>query len=101
MQLYSSWEADSRLADQEIPQFVWNQNVPHCATFEFLKATSMKMTVFWDIAPCSLGETERWWIALMMEAVSTSETSVNFSQTTRHIIPEDGHLRSSLCSQKP
>jgi hypothetical protein len=28
----------------------------------------------------------------MMEAVSTSETSVNFYQTTRRNIPEDSHL---------
>jgi hypothetical protein len=48
----------------------------------------MKMTVFWDVAPCSLVEIDRcfevltasiiWLIALMMEAVSTSETSANF-----------------------
>jgi hypothetical protein len=31
-------------------------------------------------------------IALMMEAVSTSETSVNFYQTTRRNIPEDSHI---------
>jgi hypothetical protein len=31
-------------------------------------------------------------IALMMEAVSTSETSVNIYQTTRRNIPEDSHL---------
>jgi hypothetical protein len=31
-------------------------------------------------------------IALMMEAVSTSETSVNFHQTTRRNIPQDSHL---------
>jgi hypothetical protein len=31
-------------------------------------------------------------IALMMEAVSTSETSVNFYQTTRRYNPEDSHL---------
>jgi hypothetical protein len=30
----------------------------------------------------------------MMEAVSTSETSVNFYQTTRRNIPEDSHLRT-------
>jgi hypothetical protein len=30
----------------------------------------------------------------MMEAVSTSETSVNFYQTTWYNIPEDGHLAS-------
>jgi hypothetical protein len=31
----------------------------------------MKMAVFWVVAPCSL-------VVLMMEAVSISETSVNF-----------------------
>jgi hypothetical protein len=31
-------------------------------------------------------------IALMMEAVSTSETLVNFYQTIRHNVPEDSHL---------
>jgi hypothetical protein len=30
-------------------------------------------------------------IALMMQAVSTSETCVNFYQTTRRNIPEDSH----------
>jgi hypothetical protein len=33
-------------------------------------------------------------IALMMEAVNTSETSVNFYQTTQHNIPEDSHLHT-------
>jgi hypothetical protein len=45
----------------------------------------MKMTVFWDVAPCSLVEVYRRLrgaIALMMEAESTSETSVNFYDTT-------------------
>jgi hypothetical protein len=36
----------------------------------------MKITVFWVVAPCRL-------IALMMEALSTFETWVNFYQTTR------------------
>jgi hypothetical protein len=31
-------------------------------------------------------------VALMMEAASTSETSVNFYHTTRSNIPEDSHL---------
>jgi hypothetical protein len=31
-------------------------------------------------------------IALMMEAARTSETSVNFYQTTRRYNPEDSHL---------
>jgi hypothetical protein len=32
-------------------------------------------------------------IALMMEAVRTSETLVNFYQITLHYNPEDSHLR--------
>jgi hypothetical protein len=34
--------------------------------------------------------------ALMMEAASTYETSVNFYQTTRRNIPEDSHLHTRL-----
>jgi hypothetical protein len=45
----------------------------------------MKMAVFWDAA-------HNLFTALMMEAVSTSETSVNFYQTTWRNIPEDSHL---------
>jgi hypothetical protein len=44
----------------------------------------MKMAVFWTIA-------------LMMESASTSETLVNFYQTTRRNNPEDSHLRIGLC----
>jgi hypothetical protein len=33
-------------------------------------------------------------IALIMEAISTSETSVNFYQITRRNIPEDSHLHT-------
>jgi hypothetical protein len=33
-------------------------------------------------------------IALMMEAAGTSETSINFYQTTRRYNPEDSHLRT-------
>jgi hypothetical protein len=57
------------------------------------------MTVFWDVAPCNVVQIDRRFrdaycllIALMMEAVSTSETSVSFYQTTP--IPEDSHLCS-------
>jgi hypothetical protein len=51
----------------------------------------MKMAVFSVVAPCSLGGLL---IALMMEAARTSETLVNFYQTTRRYNPEDNHLRS-------
>jgi hypothetical protein len=60
------------------------------------------MTVFWDVASCCLVEIYRRFrgvaasiigvIALIMEAASTSETSVNFYQTTRRYIPEDSQL---------
>jgi hypothetical protein len=33
-------------------------------------------------------------IALMMEAATTSETSVSFYQNTRRKIPEDSHLNT-------
>jgi hypothetical protein len=33
-------------------------------------------------------------MALMMEAARTSETLVNFYQTTRRYNPEDSHLRT-------
>jgi hypothetical protein len=59
----------------------------------------MKMTVFWDVAKNSLVEVYRRFRgvcclhhrgnAIMMEAASPSETSVNFYQTTRRNIPEE------------
>jgi hypothetical protein len=59
------------------------------------------MTVFWDVAPFSLVKVYRVSDVLsafitrtMMEAVSTSETSVNLYQTTRCNIPEDSHLHT-------
>jgi hypothetical protein len=44
----------------------------------------MKITVFWDAAPCSLTD------------VSDGQTSVNFYQTTRRNIPEDSQLQVFL-----
>jgi hypothetical protein len=51
----------------------------------------MRITVFWDDALCCLVV-----IALMMEAVSTSETSMNFYETARRNIPEDNHLQQKI-----
>jgi hypothetical protein len=56
--------------------------------FQVPAAASMKMTAFWDITWAR----SRLLIALMMEAVRTSETSVNFYETTRSNIPGDCHL---------
>jgi hypothetical protein len=55
-----------------------------CVRFLVFTTASMKMTFFWDIAPCSLVEIHRRFggayciIALIMEEVGTSETSVYY-----------------------
>jgi hypothetical protein len=62
------------------------------------------MAVFWVVAPCSVVELYQRFRgpcclhhqgdALMMEAARTSETSVNFYQTTRRYNPKDSHLHT-------
>jgi hypothetical protein len=65
------------------------------------------MAVFWVVAPCNVVEVYQRFrglcclhhhplIALMVEAASTSETLVNFYQTTRNYNPEDSHLPSVI-----
>jgi hypothetical protein len=69
--------------------------------FHAVTVTSMKFRVFWDVAPCSHIEVDRRFrgsfclrhqgihaITLMMKAVRTSETSVNFNVTTQRYIPK-------------
>jgi hypothetical protein len=48
------------------------------------------MVVFWVVATFSLVVWAKK--ALIMKEASTSETSVNFYQTTRHNNPQDSHL---------
>jgi hypothetical protein len=70
----------------------------------------MEMAVFWVVAPCTPVEVYRPFsracclhhlgdygglVVLMMEAAST-ETSVNFYQTTPRNNPEDSHLRTHI-----
>jgi hypothetical protein len=62
-------------------------------------ALSMKMAVFWVVAPCiTISEVlapsinRAMAIALMMEAARTSETLVYFYQTTWRYNPEDSHV---------
>jgi hypothetical protein len=62
-----------------------------------LTVSYSKMTVFWDVAPLTdVPEvlTTSIVIALMMEAVSTSKTSVNFYETTWRKMPEESHLHT-------
>jgi hypothetical protein len=69
--------------------------------FEVLTAVSTKMAVFWVVALCSLVEVYKSFGGLccphhqvMMEAAKTSETLVNFYQTTWRYNAEDSHLCS-------
>jgi hypothetical protein len=55
----------------------------------------MKIAVFWDVEPWYLVDTDRQ-IALIVEEVSSSETSVNIYQTTRCNILEDSQLETLL-----
>jgi hypothetical protein len=50
------------------------------------------MAVFWAVAECRVATVPL--IALMMEAVRTSETSVNSYQSTWRYNPEDRHLHT-------
>jgi hypothetical protein len=58
------------------------------------------MDVFWVVSPCSLVVYQRFrgtcCLALLMETASTSDTVVNFYQTTRRYNPEDSHLRNFI-----
>jgi hypothetical protein len=60
--------------------------------FQVLTAASMKIRAFWNIAPCSLVGVDRCFtvitIALVMEAVRTSEPTVYYNVTTRRNILE-------------
>jgi hypothetical protein len=53
---------------------------------------SVKLAVFWDVAPCSPVNTDPRFrvIILMMEAVRSSETTVNIYHTTRRNILQTG-----------
>jgi hypothetical protein len=52
------------------------------------------LLLWFDLANTSKQVSEVLTIALMMEAASTSETSVNFYQTTRRNNPKDSHLHT-------
>jgi hypothetical protein len=59
-------------------------------TANFKLLLHLKKDIFWVVALCSLAMIT----TLMMEAASTSETSVNFYQTTWRFNPEDSHLHN-------
>jgi hypothetical protein len=84
----------------------WNQIVNSLeieVEFAVVREASMKMAVFWVVAPCrqlevcqrfrgtSLPPSSGPIISVMMEAASISETSADIYKTTRRYNPEDSH----------
>jgi hypothetical protein len=70
--------------------------------FEVLTVASMKMTVFWVVVPCTLEQVSEVSVASIIRAfiaASTSETSVNFYQTTRCNNPEVIFNRNTIIHQ--
>jgi hypothetical protein len=62
----------------------------------------MRFRVFWDVALHSYVAVDRNFrgaFALMMEAVRTSETSVNFNVTIWRYILEDSKLNTRCCEK--
>jgi hypothetical protein len=64
-----------------------------CVVILVNQPSTLTMAVFWVVVPCSLVEISEVLAVLMMEAVNTSETSVNCYQITRCYNPEDSHLQ--------
>jgi hypothetical protein len=52
--------------------------------------------IFWDITPCSPLSTDVS-STLKMEAICSSETSVDTQRTTRRYIPEEDTLHNHRC----
>jgi hypothetical protein len=72
---------------------------------EVLTAVVMKCSVFWDITPCRTLQLPRAFTlvsclaypsTLKIEAILSSEKSVDFQQTTRRYISEDRTLRNKV-----
>jgi hypothetical protein len=64
-----------------------SENQYRCVDFEVLTAVTMKMAVFWVVAPCRPVRVYLRFIVPMMKAARTPETLVNFYQTTRRHSP--------------
>jgi hypothetical protein len=96
MQFYSYWNVIFPYISLSVsvPSDHKNQIKDRCSRTrpEVLTAVTMKMAVFWVVPQFQRS------IVLMMEAVQTSETSVNSYQSTRRYDPEDSHLH--CCSPR-
>jgi hypothetical protein len=92
------WYSDHRLYTQQsyhwVIKYIFTQMLKHCKTSTCLgpmslssgNTTELFRTVFWDVLPCKITVDRP--SSLMMEAVRTSETSVD-NYFSRQYIPED------------
>jgi hypothetical protein len=59
------------------------------------------MSALWNVHPCGLVEGDRPFrgamLALIMDVIRTSETSVYFHETTKPYVPENCHLQTEIC----
>jgi len=70
--------------------------------FQFLTAASMKITAFWDIAPCGLVVVERrfrdaYCLRHLGDLIHRPDDGVS-TQTTRRNIPEDSNIHAKIYS---
>jgi hypothetical protein len=75
----------------------------NCACKISLTVTSVKMAVFWDVAPYidDTSEEHTTSIIRMTEAVSSSELLVSIYQTVRCNIPEESHFQNAITEISP
>jgi hypothetical protein len=64
-------------------------------SLDVLMATSLKMSVFWDVAQCSLVDTDQ--LTFMRKAIRSSEMLVSIYQATCCNIPEDSDPEQNSC----
>jgi hypothetical protein len=68
----------------------WDELIQDSVRFQVLTAASVRMTAFWDIAPCSITEADCFRSMYCLH--HQGKTLVNFYETTWCNIPEGCHL---------
>jgi hypothetical protein len=100
--IWKSWQSARPSAVNNKQNAIFYRHHIDSTTNDLRTLYSVKMTVFWVVTPCSLVEVHCHFrgacclhhqIALIMEAASTSETSMNFYHTQCNN-PKDSHLHT-------